>query len=100
MGNAETLVTPVVSHPFELGFISIQSHINGTTVFNCIPQHSLSGSQSLLHFPSVHSPCVGAVPSWAYTKLTLPTNNDNKAINQNIDFIVILPITISNFNYK
>ena len=34
----------------ELIQISIQSHINGTTVFNWIPQHHLDGSQT--HLPS------------------------------------------------
>ena len=45
IGNAVTLVTLVVSHPPESEFISIQSQINGTTVFNCIQQHFLDGSQ-------------------------------------------------------
>ena len=45
IGKAVTLVTLVVSHLLELVFISIQSHINGTTVFNCIQQHFLDESQ-------------------------------------------------------
>ena len=48
IGNAVTLVTLVVSHLLESVFISIQSHINGTTVFNCIQQHFLDESQ--IHF--------------------------------------------------
>ena len=47
-GNAVALVTLVVSHLLESVFISIQSQINGTTVFNCIQQHFLDESQ--IHF--------------------------------------------------
>ena len=47
-GNAVILVTAVVSHLWESVFSSMQSQINGTTVFNFIQQHLLL--ESHIHF--------------------------------------------------